>query len=73
MTMLLELRQVWKIYGSGRARVQAVREVDLAVEGGELAAAVGLTIEARTTRTSCRPSVPRRPPPDCSWRSASSR
>jgi hypothetical protein len=32
MTMLLELRQVWKIYGSGRARVQAVREVDLAVE-----------------------------------------
>jgi putative ABC transport system permease protein len=39
----------------------------------DMAAAAGLTIEAGTTRTSCRPSVPRRPPPGCSWRSASSR
>jgi putative ABC transport system ATP-binding protein len=49
MTMLLELRQVWKTYGSGRARVQAVREVDLAVEGGELVAVMGPSGSGKST------------------------
>jgi hypothetical protein len=31
MTTLLELRQVSKVYGSGPARVQALREVDSAM------------------------------------------
>jgi putative ABC transport system ATP-binding protein len=49
MTMLLELRQVWKIYGSGRARVQALRELDLAVEGGELVAVMGPSGSGKST------------------------
>ena len=49
MTMLLELRQVWRIYGSGPARVQALREIDLAVEGGELVAVMGPSGSGKST------------------------
>jgi putative ABC transport system ATP-binding protein len=49
MTMLLELRQVWKLYGSGPARVQALREIDLAVEGGELVAVMGPSGSGKST------------------------
>jgi putative ABC transport system ATP-binding protein len=49
MTMLLELRQVWKIYGAGPARVQALREIDLAVEGGELVAVMGPSGSGKST------------------------
>ena len=49
MTMLLELRQVWKIYGSGPARVQALREIDLGVEGGELVAVMGPSGSGKST------------------------
>jgi predicted ABC-type transport system involved in lysophospholipase L1 biosynthesis ATPase subunit len=49
MTMLLELRQVWKIYGAGPARVQALRDIDLAVEGGELVAVMGPSGSGKTT------------------------
>lgn len=41
MTYALELRQVSKIYGSGPSEVQALRDVDLAVERGELVAVMG--------------------------------
>jgi putative ABC transport system ATP-binding protein len=34
MSALLELRQVSKVYGSGPAEVQALREIDLSVDGG---------------------------------------
>ena len=49
MTMLLELRQVSKVYGSGPARVQALREIDLAVEGGELVAVMGPSGSGKST------------------------
>jgi putative ABC transport system ATP-binding protein len=41
MTHALELRQVSKIYGSGPSEVHALRDVDLAVERGELVAVMG--------------------------------
>jgi putative ABC transport system ATP-binding protein len=41
MTHALELRQVSKIYGSGPSEVQALRDVDLTVERGELVAVMG--------------------------------
>ncbi|MDF2743937.1 MAG: ATP-binding cassette protein [Actinomycetia bacterium] len=49
MTTLLELRQVSKIYGAGPARVQALREIDLAVEAGELVAVMGPSGSGKST------------------------
>jgi putative ABC transport system ATP-binding protein len=49
MTVLLELRQVWKVYGTGPARVQALREIGLAVEGGELVAVMGPSGSGKST------------------------
>jgi putative ABC transport system ATP-binding protein len=41
MTAMLELRHVTKTYGDGTTTVHALREVDLAVECGELVAVMG--------------------------------
>jgi putative ABC transport system ATP-binding protein len=49
MTTLLELRQVSKVYGSGPAQVQALREVDLSVDGGELVAVMGPSGSGKST------------------------
>jgi putative ABC transport system ATP-binding protein len=49
MTTLLELRQVSKSYGAGPTRVQALCEVDLAVEGGELVAVMGPSGSGKST------------------------
>jgi putative ABC transport system ATP-binding protein len=41
VSALLELRHVSKVYGDGATQVHALREVDLAVEPGELVAIMG--------------------------------
>ena len=40
-TAMLELREVSKVYGTGPARVDALRGVNLSVRGGELVAVMG--------------------------------
>jgi len=45
----LELRQVSKFYGTGATEVQALREVDLAVERGSLVAVMGPSGSGKST------------------------
>src|SRR5499426_3383278 len=49
MTALLELRQVSMVYGQGPTEVQALREVDLSVQGGELVAVMGPSGSGKST------------------------
>jgi len=49
MTLALELRRVSKVYGAGQTEVHALREVDVAVRGGELVAIMGPSGSGKST------------------------
>jgi putative ABC transport system ATP-binding protein len=49
MTVVLELRAVSKVYGSGAAGVHALRGVSLSVSGGELVAVMGPSGSGKST------------------------
>ena len=48
-TVLMELRGVTKVYGSGRAAVRALAGIDLAVEAGEIDAIMGPSGSGKST------------------------
>ena len=47
--MAVQARGLWKVFGSGEAAVTALRDADIAVEGGELVAIVGPSGSGKTT------------------------
>ena len=49
MTAMLELRQVSKSYGEGPTLVEALRQIDLAVDAGELVAIMGPSGSGKST------------------------
>ncbi len=49
MNPALELRNVSKVYGEGTAAVHALREVDIAVRGGEMVAIMGPSGSGKST------------------------
>jgi ABC-type lipoprotein export system ATPase subunit len=56
---VIEVSNVWKIYGKGETRVVALREVNLKIEGGGLVAIIGPSGCGKTTLLNCLGSLER--------------
>jgi ABC-type lipoprotein export system ATPase subunit len=50
---VIEARNVWKVYGEGETRVEALRGVDLKIEKGDLVSVVGPSGCGKTTLLNC--------------------
>jgi putative ABC transport system ATP-binding protein len=57
MSTVVELQRVWKVYGAGPARVQALRDVDLSVAPGAMVAVMGQSGSGKSTLLSIAGSL----------------
>ncbi len=46
---VLELKNVWKVYGEGTAKVEALREVNLSIENGQFVSIMGRSGSGKST------------------------